>query len=150
MYRSANRKLFVGAAMILGALTVGTGMLVLCAGCAFPANPRTEISCGWTGWKFHNSKDVTIELEGAHGSLDTKSIDIERLVITDNASAVRQANVEQMLAYTEQVRAVTAMFESMAASISAIIPSSVHRAQEYGLPPGWQPATPTTQPAQPE
>lgn len=76
----------------------------LAGGCAaLPANPRTEI--GTWSWKFHNSKDVSIELDEASYNPQTKEGKLKGLQIIDNASDVREANVQQMVAMAEQIRA---------------------------------------------
>jgi len=116
------------------------------AGCGLPANPKTRIGVGpFGGWSFENSKDVAILLKNAHANVKDGSLDIEELQIEDNASAVRKANVEQLQAYTEQVRAVTLMFQQMTDAIAAIIPQSVHRPSGGAMPPGWQTVQPNTE-----
>lgn len=94
------------------------------AGCSLPANPRTEISYGPFGFHLHNSKDVGIKLKKASYDPATKRFDVEDLEFTDDASTVRRANVEQINAYTEQVRATTAMLTQMTESFAKMVPLS--------------------------
>lgn len=121
-------------------------VLLFLAGCSLPANPKTRIQANAWGWTFENSKDVEILLKNAKADVDTGNIEIEELQIRDNASEVRRANVEQIQAYTEQVRAVTLMFEQMTRAIAAIIPQTVARPSEGAMPPEWQPIYPMEPP----
>lgn len=81
---------------------------VLVTGCPY-ANPRTEVGYSWAGFKFHNSKDVKVQIRNAKYDPASQRFEVEELIIEDNASDVRRANVEQIKAQTEQVQAITAM-----------------------------------------
>ena len=81
-------------------------LLASLAGCA-SANPRTKFSGNpWTGtFSFFDSKDNDVRIEGLNVDLSTKQAECELLTLTNNASEVRRANVEQMLAFVEQQKA---------------------------------------------
>ena len=100
-------------------------LCVLCAsvaqfGCALPANPKTEISYGPGGFRLYNSKDVGIKVDEATYNAQTREAKIKNLEFSDNASAVRLANVEQMKAYSEQMRIVLEGFMGLANTVTTL------------------------------
>lgn len=99
-------------------------MLLLVCGCSLPANPHTSVGVNpWSGTvEFYNSKDMAIHVEGVEYDNSTKAFKLAKLDIVDNASDVRRANVEQIAAYTEQVKATTAMMTQMTQSIASMLP----------------------------
>lgn len=99
-------------------------LLCLTPGCSLPANPHTSV--GFNPWshtiEFYDSKDNEIEIAGLTYSRETGDFKLERMAIRNNASDVRRANVEQINAYTEQVKATTAMMTQMTASLASMLP----------------------------
>jgi len=91
---------------------------ILIAGCGVEglhnANPNTRLSADpWGGFQFYNSKDVAVNLE--EGSYDPKTgaVALKNLNVTDNASEVRRANVEQIDAITRQQEAIYAGWQAL-------------------------------------
>lgn len=115
--------------------------LCLLAGCALPANPRTEIGYGAiSGFHLMNSKDVTIKAKkiGYQGG----EFIAEDLELVDEASAVRRANVEQMTAYTEQIKAMGTAVEAVSRVAASVVPYAVAaRAAQPSTSLGFNPAT---------
>ncbi len=117
-------------------------------GCSVPANPVTKF--GFDPWTkdFYvldtKDNDLTVKNFLLEKGPDTAKVTFDEAAFVNNASRVREANVQQIAAYTDQVKAVTGMFEVMTQAISAMLPMVSHTASQYGAPPGW---TPTSQPA---
>lgn len=100
---------------------VGCVLCLLAVGCAY-ANPRTELSAGPFGsyFSFHDSKDNEIVMEGLSYDPDTNFITVQKFEVRNNASDVRVANVEQMKAHTEQIKAFSAIVRDLASIVSAV------------------------------
>jgi hypothetical protein len=94
--------------------------VVLVGGCSLPANPKTEFNYGPV--RFYDSKDNDVEINNLTINPETGMYSVEKLTIRNNASDVRRANVEQIQAYTEQVKAMAAMTQSLANTVGAMIP----------------------------
>ena len=104
--------------------TVMMLVLVLCSGCLFGCawiKPTTQVSVNplTRTISIYNTKDVDLAIEGFEVSWDNKSgtIELEKIVVSDKASSVIDANVKQMLAFTEQQRAAN---EGIAAALAGI------------------------------
>ena len=85
----------------LFALLFTLGGLVGCG----VAEPTTEIKYSpvW-GFSLTNSKDVVAGVKKATFNAETKEFTVEDLHVSDNASSVRLANVEQLKLVNEQIR----------------------------------------------
>lgn len=132
--------------------------LLFLTGCPY-ANPHTRV--GFNVWtqcvEFDDTKDNDIEIDGLKVTPDTKQVTLDKLVIRNNASEVRRANVEQIKAQTEQVQAITAMITQqtqilagMAQSIMPFLRPAT--STSLSLPGGGgitHSTTPTTQPSNP-
>ena len=93
-------------------------------GCAMPANPGTFIKFNpWTGSvTFEDSRDNNIEVENLEVDLPNKTCKVGKLVVTMEASAVRQANVEQLVAFSEQTKAVSQAITGSIAAVASVLP----------------------------
>lgn len=98
--------------------------LLFLTGCPY-ANPRTEVTYDWTGFRFHNSKDVVVDIDDLEIDPNTKIVKLKRLHIADNASDVRIANVQQIKAQTEQVQAITAMIQQQTQILASMAESVI-------------------------
>ena len=100
--------------LILLAWLFGAGVL----GCA---SPRTTLQAGPFGsyFKFHNSKDVSVQMENVEVDPDTKRTKIGKMSIEDMASPVRLANVEQIRAGYE---GAATLFPQMLNSVMTALP----------------------------
>lgn len=75
------------------------GALMLLVGCG-AVEPTTEFSMGVFGTKFVDTKDNNVSVKG----LKWKDLEMEELIIRNNASDVMTANVAQMAALNEQMK----------------------------------------------
>lgn len=79
-------------------------MVACLTGCAF-IEPTTRVGGGLFGWEFVDTKDNDILIKNAEYDPKTQQFKVEEIKVTNKASDVVAANVEQMLAFTEQQRA---------------------------------------------
>lgn len=102
------------------------GLAGCLGGCSLPANPHTKLSAGPFGsyFTFSDTKDNDVLIEDAEFTPSDKAFKIKKLTIRNNSSDPRRANVEQINAYTEQVRATTAMLTQMTDSFAKMVPLS--------------------------
>jgi hypothetical protein len=109
------------------------------------AKPLTYIKAG--EFSFSNSKDVEVALEEGGYDPATKSVSLKNLKISDNASVVRKANVEQIDALGRESLAVgqawASGFAAAAQLATSVMPWAAGSSGSY--PPGW--TSPTTQPS---
>ena len=86
-----------------------------CAGCWGPSNPYTELKVNpiTKTFSFYDNKDNDVTIEGLEIDGDTKSGKLASMTLVNAASPVRLANVEQLNAYTEQVKVVTQAMTNM-------------------------------------
>ena len=87
-------------------------------GCAY-ANPETRLHGGPFGWGFSDGKDNDITLDEASYD-DQGRFSLKGLVIRNNASDVRVANVEQMRAHADQIRAFSTVVTEFAKVVAAV------------------------------
>jgi len=131
------------------AILAFAALACLLPGCSMPANPHTRLRAGPLGglFSFEDTKDNDIEIKGANYDPATGRFGLDSLVIRNNASDVRRANVEQMRAYTEQVQAVTNMVNMATQAIASKIPNFGGGGPAPLLPLIREAVTPASQPA---
>jgi hypothetical protein len=91
----------------------------LCSGCAF-IKPTTEVS-GPGGWHFVDTKDNDVTIKGAKYNSATHDGGIDEVVVSNKASPVIEANVQQMLAFVEQQKAANEGIKIAFAGLSDMI-----------------------------
>jgi hypothetical protein len=122
------------------------GICAAMLGCSLPTNPVTKFGFDpWSRtWQFCDSKDNDVEVKDLTVDPNTYAVTLGSLTIRNNASDVRRANVEQIQAYTEQVRAVTGMFQQITATLASMAPFG------GATPPAWTPPSTSPSPAEPD
>ena len=92
-------------------------------GCAF-SDPTTLIQAGPFGstWKFSDNKDNDISFDEASYNSKTGDGTLKGVVIRNNSSDPRKANVLQMEAHTRQIEAMGGLLERLVNALASIIP----------------------------
>jgi hypothetical protein len=111
---------------------VPIGGFALLPGCGVEglhnANPATRISADGGGFTFSNNKDVSVKLESGEYDPVTKKLVLKNLEITDSASTVRNANVNQIDAMGREAvmigQAWSSGFQAAAQLVGAFNPLS--------------------------
>jgi len=98
--------------------------LILVGGCGV-ANPSTAVSvCPATGTvKFEDTKDNNVLVEDLEVDLPNKVARVKKLELTNNASDVRIANVQQMDAIARQWEAYGVAMQRQITAISGVVDS---------------------------
>ena len=118
-------------------------LMLALTGCSLPANPGTTVEVDPVARRVYvyDTKDNDITIEGLDANFEAKSIKVERFSIVNNASRVREANVQQITAYTEQVRAVTSMVTSLGEMVRTLIPYALPARAPTSTGIGFDPTT---------
>jgi hypothetical protein len=99
---------------------MGSGCLATLTGCAF-IKPTTKMGGGPFGWEFVDTKDNNVSVKNLIVDPKTKVITVEELILTNAASPVIEANVQQMLAFVEQQKQATAFMAALAPVLQAAV-----------------------------
>ena len=92
-------------------------------GCNAFSDPTTLIQAGPFGsaWMFKDNKDNDISIEEASYNSKTGDSIIKGVVIRNNSSDPREANVKQMDATTRQIEAMSGLIEKLVAQIVNLV-----------------------------
>jgi len=103
-------------------MLIVAGGLIWLAGCAV-AHPQTRFSINpfTRTFTFYDSKDNKAEIKGFEFDPTTNTVKLEYLGFDNNASDVRLANVQQMLAVVEQQRAANEGLAHVTRMLEAIV-----------------------------
>lgn len=136
-------------------LVVGSLLAITQLGCAggWGVKPSTEFSFG--NAHFYDSKDNNVELEGLEVDIPNKKGKIDKLTISNKASDVMLANVQQMAMYNAQMEihgrniqmALNALLPIAGLFAPALLPGLANNSGAWPVtPPGWVTNPSTTQP----
>jgi hypothetical protein len=108
---------------------VSVALVVFCSGCLEglnSANPTTYLKLDPISktMTFHDNKDNDVQIDELEWSGDTKTFKVKKVSIINNASKVREANAVQLQMLALQTQAIMNGIQNIAASLTALVPSS--------------------------
>lgn len=104
-------------------------------GCTAFSSPETRIRYDSWGFELTNSKDVSVKVQGAKYDPTTHAFSVDSLEFADTASEVRLANVQQMMAYNEQLRTHGENIAKIANAVNQLAATVMPFASPMATPP---------------